>query len=105
MIDEKILISKAKEGDKKAFEEIIGDKVIVSKNSHLMGAFGIALMARDSEHENVFNFDVDNLRVDTRIASCGKCSNNCEIVTVYKNEELIDCWGNRCDRGKMVKNV
>ena len=40
----------------KAFEEITGEKIIVNKNSHLMGAYGIALMARDSKKERVFNF-------------------------------------------------
>lgn len=88
-----------------AFEEIVGSKVIVPKNSHLMGAFGIALMARDSKRENVFNFDVDNLSLDTKIATCGRCSNNCEIVAIYKNNSLIDHWGNRCDRGNLVKKL
>ena len=39
----------------KAFEELTNEKVIVDKNSHLMGAFGIAIMARESKKENVFN--------------------------------------------------
>lgn len=87
------------------FENITGEKIIVNKNSHLMGAFGIAIMARESKKENVFNFDIDNYNVETKIASCGRCANNCEIVTVYKNNELIDLWGNRCDKGSEVKSV
>ena len=89
----------------KAFEEITGEKIIVNKNSHLMGAFGIAIMARNSKKEKVFNFDIDDYKIETRLASCGRCSNNCEIVTVYKNDELIDHWGNRCDRGNQLKKV
>jgi len=89
----------------KAFEEITGEKIIVPRNSHLMGAFGIAVMARESKKENVFDFDIDNYKIETKIASCGRCSNNCEIVTVYKNDSLIDYWGNRCDKGSVVKNV
>ena len=88
----------------KAFEEITGEKIIVNKNSHLMGAFGIAVMARESKHEEVFNFDIDNYSLETRLYSCGRCANNCEIVTVYKNNNLIDFWGNRCERGSEVKN-
>ena len=87
----------------KAFEDITGEKIIVNKNSHLMGAFGIALMARDSKKETVFNFDIDSYNMETKIASCGRCSNNCEIVTVYKNDTLIDHWGNRCSRGDEIK--
>ena len=89
----------------KAFEEITGEKIIVNKNSHLMGAFGIAIMARDSKLEKEFNFDIDNYKLETKIANCGRCSNNCEIVTVYRNDKLIDHWGNRCSRGDEVKNV
>lgn len=89
----------------KAFEEITGEKIIVNKNSHLMGAIGIAIMARDSKEEKVFDFDIDNCNLETRIASCGRCSNNCEIVAVYKNNNLIDHWGNRCERGNVIKNM
>ena len=89
----------------RAFEEIIDDKVIVDKNGHLMGAFGIALMARESGVESVFNFDIDNLKLETRINQCGRCSNNCEIVTVYRNDELLDFWGNHCEKGSMLNKV
>ena len=89
----------------KAFEEITGEKIIVNKNSHLMGAIGIAIMAKDSKEERVFDFDIDNYNIETRIASCGRCANNCEIVTVYKNNDLIDHWGNRCEKGNEIKNV
>ena len=89
----------------KAFEEITGEEIIVNKNSHLMGAFGIAVMARESKKENIFNFDIDNYKIETKIANCGRCSNNCEIVTVYKNDALIDCWGNKCPHGSEVKEI
>lgn len=88
----------------KAFEEIVGEKIIVNKNSHLMGALGIAIMARESKKESVFNFDIDNEKLETKIKTCSGCSNNCEIVTVYKNDVLLDYFGNRCDRGKLVKS-
>lgn len=89
----------------RAFEEIIGEKIIVNKNSHLMGAIGIAIMARDSKKETVFDFDIDNYKIETKIANCGRCANNCEIVAVYKNNDLIDHWGNRCERGNEIKNI
>ena len=86
----------------KAFEEMVGEKIIVDKNSHLMGALGVAIMARESREEKVFDFNIDNYKLETRIANCGKCANNCEIVAVYKNDNLIDHWGNRCERGNEV---
>ena len=89
----------------RAFEEIVGSKIIVDKNSHLMGAFGIAIMARECKEESVFNFDIDDLKLETKVLECGRCSNNCEIVTVYRNNELLDCWGNHCEKGSVFKSV
>ena len=89
----------------KAFEEITGQKIIVNKNSHLMGAYGIALMAKKSKKENIFNFNIDNERLETKISTCPGCSNNCKVVTVYKNETIIDHWGNRCEHSNLIKNV
>jgi hypothetical protein len=70
-----------------------------------MGAYGIALMARECKEEIVFNFDVDNLKLETKISQCGKCSNNCEIIKVYRNDLLLDYWGNHCERGSVVESV
>lgn len=89
----------------KAFEELVGTRIIVDKNSHLMGAFGIAIMARECKEESIFNFDIDNLKLETKIISCGRCSNNCEIVTVYRDDKLLDFWGNHCEKGSILKNV
>ena len=88
-----------------AFKELAGCNIIVDKNSHLMGAYGIALMARECREEVVFNFDIDNLKLETKISQCGRCSNNCEIITVYRNDSLLDYWGNHCERGSILKNV
>ena len=89
----------------RAFEELTGEEIIVNKNSHLMGAFGIAVMARESKKEAIFDFNIDSCKLETKLYNCGKCANNCEIVTVYKNNNLIDYWGNRCERGNGVRNV
>lgn len=89
----------------KAFEEIIGSKIIVDNNSHLMGAFGVALMASLEKEERIFDFNIDNLKLETKIVECGRCANNCEVVMVYKNDKLLDYWGNHCENGSVLKNV
>ena len=89
----------------RAFEEIVGTKIIVDNNSHLMGAFGIALMASMDKNENVFDFNIDDLKLETKIIECGKCANNCEVIMVYKNDMLLDYWGNHCENGSVLKNV
>ena len=86
-------------GVKKAFEDEVGSEVIVDENGHLMGAFGVAVLAKRSGKESPFSFDVADIEFKTRGFECGKCANHCEIICVYKEDELIDSWGNKCDNG------
>lgn len=86
-------------GVKKAFEDAVGSEVIVDENGHLMGAFGVAVLAKRSGKEKPFSFETADIEFKTRGFECGKCANHCEIICVYKEDELIDSWGNKCDNG------
>ena len=86
------------------FEEELGMPVLVDEKGHLMGAFGIAVLAKEQQDESEFSFDVAEMEFKTREITCGKCANHCEIICVYRDGQLIDSWGNRCDNGA-VKNV
>ena len=82
-----------------AFEDLLQCPVIVDENGHLMGAMGAAILAKRNMKRENFDFSIENMEFITREASCGGCSNNCEIICVYRNGVLIDSWGNRCERG------
>jgi len=85
----------------RAFEEALDCPVTVDENGHLMGAFGVAILAaRGKRLAAPFDFSVEDVSFKTREVSCGQCPNNCEIICVYREDELIDSWGNRCERGK-----
>lgn len=83
----------------KAFEDATGEKIIVDDNSHLMGALGVAILARSNGNETEFNFDIEEVEFETKGVECKRCANNCEIICIYKDKELIDSWGNKCDNG------
>lgn len=85
-----------------AFEKALGCSVRVDENGHLMGAIGAALLAKRGTVRREFDFSVEDVEFKTREASCGRCSNNCEIVCVYRNGSLIDGWGNRCEKGDVM---
>ena len=74
----------------KAFSDLTGEDIIVDKNSHLMGALGVAIMARKSKLENDFDFDIENVSYETRGLECHRCSNNCEIICVCRDNKIID---------------
>ena len=83
----------------KAFEDMLHCPVTVDENGHLMGAMGSAILARRGTNRKSFDFNIGSMEFVTREASCGRCSNNCEIICVYRDGQLIDSWGNRCERG------
>lgn len=89
-------------GVKKAFENILGTNIITDKNGHLMGAIGVAILSK-REPPIEFSFDISENSYQTSSTYCNRCPNNCEIVVIRNNKELIDSWGNRCERGTVRK--
>lgn len=82
----------------KQFEDILKEKIIVDENSHLMGALGVAILSSKKEG-HPYSLELKNLTFETKGHECPYCSNHCEILNIYKNEKLIDTWGNRCPNG------
>ena len=85
-------------GVKKYFEEVLKHEVIVDQDSHLMGALGIAILAKNNKINKKYDLNIKNVKFDTIGMECNKCSNNCEILKIYKDDKLIDAWGSRCGR-------
>ena len=87
----------------RAFEDELGMPVVVDADGHLMGAFGVALLAAEAApRAGAEAFDFDALRTfefATREVECQKCANRCEIICVHRDGKIIDSWGNRCDKG------
>ena len=97
--------------------------VLVDPDGHLMGAFGVALLAaeavaaagasggragrggrrRGARRRGAFDFDaMERFAFTTREVECSKCANHCEIICVYRDgNDLIDSWGNRCEKGEV----
>ena len=90
-------VSKNK-GVLKYFEEVLQTKVIVDPNSHLMGALGIAILSKKNKIEKEYSLNIENVKFVTKASECKGCSNNCEILRIFKDNKLIDNWGNRCDK-------
>mgnify|MGYP004530452421 FL=1 len=85
----------------KAFESACGENIIVDPNSHLMGALGVAILAKKSNIKKKFSFDIEDINFETKGINCRGCSNNCEIICVSKDKKIIDAWGNRCEKGEV----
>lgn len=87
----------------KYFNEILNTNVIVDDNSHLMGAIGAAILASKDNSNDDFSLNINEIKFETKGFECNGCSNNCEIVKIFKNDKLIDAFGNRCDKTIKIK--
>ncbi|MDD2555462.1 MAG: acyl-CoA dehydratase activase [Syntrophaceticus sp.] len=93
----------ANAGIKKAFEQSLGHEVIVPKHFAVMGAFGVAILAREKVEQNkeetkFKGFEVTDFSYQTRSFECKSCPNHCEIVQFFQNGEVIARWGSRCGK-------
>lgn len=86
------------EGVVKYFKEVLKEKIIVDENGHLMGALGIAVLAKKNKNGKVYDLNVNDMIFETKGFECNQCPNNCELLRIYKNKRLIDSWGSRCGK-------
>ena len=92
----------------RAFEIITGKNVIRPDIAGLMGAYGIALLAKEQFNSNLDmtyystilkENELDSLDVKISHVRCGKCENNCMLtVNKFKNGKTY-ISGNRCEKG------
>ena len=87
----------------KYFKEILNQDIIVDNNSHLMGAIGAAILSSKENNDKEFILNINNINFETRGFECKGCSNNCEIVKIFRDKKLIDVFGNRCEKGVKIK--
>ncbi len=82
----------------KYFKEVLKEDIIVDSNGHLMGAIGIAILSKKYETDEVYNLDFNEVSFITKALECNDCSNNCEILKIYKDNQKIDVWGSKCGK-------
>jgi predicted CoA-substrate-specific enzyme activase len=90
-------------GIKSAFEEEIEAEVIVPEHHDVMGAIGIAMLAkrdikRNGEKTNFRGFDLTEEEFETTSFECDDCANNCEVIKVIADGRVIAVTGDRCGK-------
>lgn len=95
------------DGILRAFEKITGKEVIRPNIAGLMGAFGMALIAREenvNEHTTLIDQShLDDFNYTTKDAVCRQCTNNCKLkINLFSGGNRY-ITGNRCERGAGVE--
>ncbi len=86
---------------KAAFESVLGKPVFVPPHHDILGAIGVAIMARDemqrsSKATRFRGFDLSGRTYDLSTFECTSCSNRCEIHKVIFGDEKPLFYGSRC---------
>ena len=86
-----------------AFEEQIGHEVIIPKYYNVMGAIGVALMAKhqvesDGGKTQFKGFDCIDLEFTPKSFECSGCANACEVIKVLIDGKVAAMWGDKCGK-------
>ena len=96
----------------RAFELIVGKEVIRPDIAGLMGAYGIAVLAKEEFDINndkqyiskvTKNEELDNLKVTVVHTRCHGCENNCLLTVNEFSTGKKFITGNRCERGAGIE--
>ena len=63
-----------------------------------MGAYGVAILSRKNKTGKVYDKNLTDIEFITKGNECQGCSNNCELINIYKDNVLVDTWGSKCGR-------
>ena len=100
----------------RAFEKIVGKNVIRPDIAGLMGAYGIALLAKEQFETNMDmeyystilkDNELNKLNIKISHARCNKCENHCNLTINSFGDGKKFISGNRCEKGagNVEKNI
>ncbi len=92
----------------RAFEKITGRSTTRPEIAGLMGAMGMALIARDKSTgaSSISSLsELEDFSYEQKAARCGRCSNNCSLIINIFPDGTRYVTGNRCERGAGVKTT
>jgi len=96
----------ANAGMVRAFEEVLGQEVVVPPHHGVMGAIGAALLAHEYMMRNggvtrFKGFEASQVAYQPRSFECRGCSNLCEVVEIQAERQVLARWGGRCGKWEM----
>jgi len=88
----------ANQGIRRAFTEALQMDICVPEYSMVMGAYGAALLAAQAgiAKTGFRGFDIADHQIETRSLFCSDCANNCELLEIVDEGNLLRRTGGRC---------
>lgn len=95
----------------KAFEQELGQPIIVPPNFDVMGALGAAYLAqekvglRQNSGTRFRGLNIGETQFQAKSFDCTGCANRCEIVEISQDGKSLARWGDRCGKWSDVGKV
>jgi predicted CoA-substrate-specific enzyme activase len=93
----------ANRGIRKGFEKELETSLIIPEHFDVMGAIGAAkLVKRVKPSKTAFKgFDLSRKSCSTRGFECSECGNQCEVIQLVVDQQVVACWGDLCERYRL----
>lgn len=89
-------------GIKNAFEQALGFEIFIPEHYNMMGAIGSAILAKEvvekNGRTNFKGFNLAESNFITKSFDCEGCTNQCEVVKITENNNVIGYFGDRCGK-------
>ncbi len=91
-----------------AFEKELNHPIHIPQDYDVMGAIGAAKLAQSHVKQKGIpsqfrGFSVADMEFQSRSFSCTDCSNNCEVLEIIVNDDVVACKGDQC--GKYTNSI
>ncbi|MFT9487060.1 MAG: acyl-CoA dehydratase activase [Tepidibacillus sp.] len=101
------------QGVKKAFEQHLGEELIIPPHHDIIGSLGMAVIVLEEKgntpNQTSFKEDFYTRQFDSQIRYCHGCQNACELSQPFEKQEneirILDTLGGRCEGAFQTKNV
>ncbi len=96
----------ANRGIHKALERELEVSLIIPKHFDVMGAIGAAKLVKKAKFSKTQfrGFDLPRKSCSTRGFECGECENQCEVIELLVDHQVVACWGDLCERYRQTMN-
>jgi predicted CoA-substrate-specific enzyme activase len=96
----------ANRGIHKALERELEVLLIIPKHFDVMGAIGAAKLVKKAKFSKTQfrGFDLPRKSCSTRGFECGECENQCEVIELLVDHQVVACWGDLCERYRQAMN-
>lgn len=96
----------ANSGIRKALEKELEAPLLVPEHYGLMGAIGAAKLVKQAKppRSQFKGFELVQRSCTTRGFECNECGNQCEVIELVVDEQVMACWGDLCERYRRGKS-